>query len=550
MGTRKKNGVVGRWVESSGAFLSGNRHSCLYHSQKTTKIQKRLLFSVVSTLISVISAMCDLICILKKFFSLILVTSDIHHNEKNWLITKKNVLRFASFGLLINIFVSLPNFALGSNETDTATAVQSKPPVLIEATQELVITKKKGLLSLKVVNIEFEQLMAKLSEVSGIQIKLMDQAEAKTKITISIEEMKVKEVVGKIMSALPAGGYVASYGESGSVQTINIITKKGAEHFKAEMQLLIDRINKGDQPKPDVIKDWLLRFAAYGFPIDPAGSGIFMLPVLQYLDANYDEYANLVLTIFRDTKVISPLRFAMLELLERHWEHPATKESMLAVFNAEDNAVLQGATSLALARHGVSKIGDEVVNRYSNEPAEARFYYAKTLAKLNRKDAASLLHQDAKQTQDLRLQISSVGALIKLDPSSAPTESLFNEIVNAAKPIPSAERSASDLGRESVAMNAVIAMGHSGAPNTNQKLLSIASDKSTAVDVRITALESIASRVDKIAASERALLNNKVVEFEENVPKEQILSSVNKERMLTRIRTLQKMITLSNEGER
>lgn len=459
-----------------------------------------------------------------------------------WLCRSRSVPIFFVFVLSWLVTPMPVNAAASSDKNDSVTTAQSsslKVPTVRSAT-ELVVSEKKGLLSLKAVNIELAQVLAALSKASGVPIQLLDQAEAKDKITISFQDKTIQAAVSEVMSALSAGGF-ASIGGSNGPQTIYAVTKKGADNFRSKAQEMIDRINKGEKSTPVEIREWLLNVAAFGFPIDPAGTSIFIVPILQLMDKNYGTYAASASSTFQDQSVISPLRSAMLELIGRHWEDPSSRNSLLTVFDrSDDDGVLQGQISRTLARHG-EDIGDKVIARYPAASPEARFYYAQTLAALGRTDAAALLREDAMQTQSIPLRSASISALIKLDPGSAETSDLVNAVIHSAKPVPTLERSASDLDNERIAMHAIQAMGQSANSETGQKLLLIASDESVAVDVRLTALDSLAANAGAMPNSAKTALNDQMAELRQRVTESTQMDEMNKERMFGRIGRLQKM---------
>jgi hypothetical protein len=461
-----------------------------------------------------------------------------------WLCRSRSVSICFFVVVLPWLVVPMPVNAAGSSDKkDGVKAAQTKSPKTstVQSAREFVVSEKKGLFSLKAVSIELAQVLAELSKVSGVPIKLIDQAGAKDKITISFQDKTLRAAVGEVMSTLSAGGFASVGGDSGTKQTIYVVTKKGADNFRSKAHEMIDRINKGEKPTPAELKAWLLNVAAFGFPIDPQGTSMFIVPVLQLMDNNYGAYAALASSTFQDQSVISPLRSAMLELIGRHWDYPDSRNSLMTVFDrSADDGVLQGQISLALARHG-EDIGDKVIARYSAASPEARFYYAQTLAALGRTDAAALLREDVMQTQSIPLRSASIGALIKLDPASTQTTDLVNAIIRSAKPVPIFERSASDLDNERIAMHAIQAMGQSANSETSQKLLLIASDESVAVDVRLTALEALAPNIGAMPNSATVALYGQIAELQQRVTESKQLDGTNKERMFGRIRMLQKM---------
>jgi len=446
------------------------------------------------------------------------------------------------------LFASMPVHAAGSSDKkDSITTAQSssrKVPAG-KAARELVVSEKKGLLSLKAVNIELAQILAALSKASGVPIKMLDQASTENKISLSFQNKTIQEAVREVISILPAGGFAYTSGDIGTKQAIYVITKKGAESLKILAQKMIDRINKGDKPTPIEIREWLINVAAVDFIIKPQGTSMFIVPVLLLLDRDFVTYEEAVLSIFKDESVIRPLRSAMLELIgRRHWDYPGARNSLLLVFDRPtDDPVLQGQISLTLAGRG-EKIGDKVIERYGDVSPDARFYYAQTLAVLGRADAVELLREDAMQTQSMPLRSASIGALIKLDPTSEKTNYLIKSVISSAKPVSITERSINDLDNERIAMHAIEAIGKYGGVETIKKLLIIAGDESVAVDVRLTALESLAPKVREMNTTEMAKLRDQLVSLSDQVIKSGQLSEMNQERMAYRINMLKNLLIL------
>lgn len=108
-----------------------------------------------------------------------------------------------------------------------------------------------------------------------------------------------------------------------------------------------------------------------------------------------------------------------------------------------------------------------------------------------------------------------------------------------------AEQSLGDqMQKESIAMNAVVetAKAEHNILIAIDKMLSIAGDEPQAVDVRLTALESLAPKIGEMNQSEKKILSDKLATFSEQVNKSTQLSEMNKERMAGRITMLQKML--------
>lgn len=134
--------------------------------------------------------------------------------------------------ILFWLVVPMPVNAAGSSDKkDGVTAAQPQSPKVptVQSARNLVVSEKKGLLSLKAVNAELGQVLAALSKESGVPIKLVDQAEANTKITISFQNLTIQAALNRVMSTLSAGGFASITSDNKTDQTIYVVTKKGAD---------------------------------------------------------------------------------------------------------------------------------------------------------------------------------------------------------------------------------------------------------------------------------------------------------------------------------
>ena len=405
----------------------------------------------------------------------------------------------------------------------------------------LRITELNGQYSLQSNVVNLQKVMKELSSISGSDIKFLSPSDQNIKVKVFIENQPIQNVVGKVMDSLPFGGYASLGGANGMKQSFYVTSRKGADSFVNNAKTLLARIKNGEKPKPAEVKAWLLQVAAFGFPVDGPGTSLFIVPVLMLIDQNYPMYKEMSLSILQNADGSLPLRSAMLELAGRHWEDSDSHKSLEEVFQRPaDNAVLQGMVSLTLAGHG-ENIGDLVVQRYPDVSPEAKFFYAQAISTLGRTDAVPLLLVDSQQTQNSALRDVAIGALIKLDPASAQTSDLVNQIIGSAKPVPIPERTVSDLDNERIAMHAIQAMAQSANFKTSQKLLLIASDESVAVDVRLTALESLTANAGAMSNSARSALYDRMAELSQRVTASEQLNEMNKERMFRGIGMLQKM---------
>jgi hypothetical protein len=410
------------------------------------------------------------------------------------------------------------------------------------AAGDIVVSEKKGLLSLSAADVEVARVLATLSKASNVPIEMLDPAGTAQRITLSFADKTIGAAVGEVMSKVPEGGYASVVTVNGAQQKIYVLTKEGARNFQQTTDALIDRLNRGETPPAHELRESLLNVAAAGFTIDPSGTSLFIAPIFHSLDRRYETYETVVLSLFRDPSAVTMLRAAMLELVDAHWDRPASRQELRAMFErgAADGA-LQGRVALALAYRG-EKIGDALIERYPAASAEDKYCYAQALAALGRRDAARLLREDAVQMQNVPLRSAALTALIKLDAASTQTDRLVQDAIRAAKPMALLDRSATDFDNERIAMHAVEAIGRLAGAGSRGKLLSIAGDEAIAVDVRLTALESLAPSVATMAKADRAALSDQLAELERRVSESEQLNEMSKERMQGRIRMLNKLV--------
>lgn len=133
---------------------------------------------------------------------------------------------------------------------------------------------------------------------------------------------------------------------------------------------------------------------------------------------------------------------------------------------------------------------------------------------------------------------------IKYQKDSLRTLSTAASDIDASRMIWAEQSREVQMKREAIAMNAVVetAKAERNILLAIDKMLLIASDESHAVDVRLTALESLAPKIEKMNQDEKKILSDKLVTLNEQVIKSIQLAEMNKERMAMRITMLQKML--------
>jgi hypothetical protein len=324
-----------------------------------------------------------------------------------------------------------------------------------------------------------------------------------------------------------------------SQQVGDVVTTIDVDNVRTAIHMLSERVKTGDHPAPAEIEAWLSTLSATAFPADPVNSSMSILPILHLLDTEYGAYETTVSSLFQTRSIAHPLRSALLEVIERHWDCGTPQQVLLTVFGSPgEEVILRGQIAFVLAKHG-QLIGAKLMTEYRVAPPEARFYFAQALAVLGRPEAIELLREDAMAAQSVALRSVSIRGLISLDPSSAETSALVEEIVHAARPVPSLNRSVRDFDNERLAMHAVQALGQSDAEGISERLLLIAIDDTIAVDVRLTALDSLAIIAGEMPDSARASLYQELVGIRQQTMESTQLSETNRGRMLLRISILQ-----------
>jgi len=440
----------------------------------------------------------------------------------------------------VNAIVALASL-LSAAAAIAAGQVPPLSPPTAQTAADLFVSQRNGLISVRATRIDLARLASELTRVSGTEIEILDKDETREPVTLSFQDKTINEAVAEIMAALPPGGVVSAADAGGPKPTIYVLTKQGADDLRSDLLAMLASVKSETPPAPAAVRGWLLHMATICFKIDPSGTSTAIMPVLRLLDRQYALYEPMVASFFRDPSVPGPLRSAMLQVIERHWNFPTSRGHLVTIFHqVTDDRILHAQIARALSNHGENVI-DELMASYQSDPPEAKAYYADALGTAGRTDAIPFLREDALHGQDSHLRCASVQAVIKLDAASAETGELVDKVIHAARPVEPSQRSLSDLENERVAMVAVVAIGQSTDPAARRKLLSIASDRSTAIDVRLTALESMTPS-NAITATAKTALHDEMVSFERQLTDSTDLSDVSRERMLARVR---KLLTLT-----
>ena len=450
--------------------------------------------------------------------------------------SKSNVGPFgATLGLLLIVSWSIASAQQVKTRNDSA---GSSP-------RDLTLSRTDGLISMRAAGVDLRQVLDALSKASGVPIVLIDRPGTRDLVTISFTDRTSQEAIREVMTNQAAGSVISSATSRDRIPTaVYVVTAREMSHIRTATQMMLQRIDAGETPPPRELTDWLREVATIGFSVDAPGTSMLIVPSLRLIDQKYIAYEELVVSLFADPSVSTPLRSAMLELLARHWDRPVSRESVLGVFvRSLDDPVLQGQVALALAQRG-EVVGPQVLSRYSLAPPAARFYYAQALAIGHSTQAIEALREDAQPTRDWALRDAAICSLIALDAGSRRTAGIADDAIHAAKESASPDRTADDIYREALAMHVVMAVARATPRGINDKMLPIALDASLTVNVRIAALEALTSTVSAMTRNDIESLVSRLPSLEEQVRTSATLSGVSQTRMTTRLRALRDRIDL------
>lgn len=413
------------------------------------------------------------------------------------------------------------------SQTDSVTSSETSTSNLSVSSHKLA---GKDLYNLKAENADLRKVFSKLSEVSGIPITVLDtDNNAAVRVSVVFDGLPIQDAVKRVLDQLPAGGLATVSSRQGkgneSPKRIYVITKKGKDSLQARADQLLERVKKGEKPEPKEVAAWLeILFSTVGI-VDPAGTSMYVVPVLQMLNMNYVLYKDMVLSLFKDQDTPAAVRAGMLEIIGNHWNDPDSEKIVRQVFmNIGDMPVILGKSARTLAERGVD-IGNQLLSRYPTASPEAKFYYAAALAHLGREDAIPLLRSDLKESQASPLRASAIRALGELGGDDPEIIKVLDEVVKTSTKQGNSGGTPLDRN-EALSMEAIQALAKSKKPEAYQVLLNTANDESLSVDVRLTAVEVLGGTPEELLPQVKEALNK----LNKDVKATTALEEVNKER--------------------
>jgi len=466
-------------------------------------------------------------------------------NKKRWHIISGLLLCLIC---IISTIIAYPQSSLGQTNHRTSPDADKIRQTIGENTsnsvsqhssQSIKIKIDNGLINLKIEEANLQEIFRELSKISGVPIILLDKTNTTSAvISLTLENVSTHEAVKRILNQISSGGLAIETEIKGGNATnkIYVITKKGSDAVQADAQQLLERIKKGEKPKPKEVADWLKTLFSTLGRVDPQGTGMYAVPVFLMLDKNYAKYKDIIFSLFQDRVASVVLRSVMLEIIGNHWEAKGSEKAVLSVFSDQgDLPDIVGKSAALLAQHHVD-IGDELMGRYGAAPPIAKFYYAGALASLDRKQAEPLLRKDARNNELAFVRAAAIRALGKIGPDDPETIDALSQVVNEAS---EKLHPVGTFVDDSLSMEAVRAISQSKKPEACLKLLSVAENVRQTIDVRISALDELIKAPKSVSAQVLQALDG----ISGGVKSSKLLTKADKERMIGRISDLKNVLS-------
>lgn len=359
-----------------------------------------------------------------------------------------------------------------------------------------------------------DQIIDNLSERSRRRIRFLGSPPS-VRYSLAVIDSTIDDFLGELAALIPGGAMVASVQNGRLLDETYIILTSDIVRYKKRRSDTYMAIDEGAQPDSLVLKSWLQESAQFEFSLDPSVASLSLLPVLKHINENFAIHAPMVYDLLVDPEQIRDLRFLMLELVSQNFDFAGSKSTLAAIFDQAGDDVLSAKAGLALALHYRADIGDEVIASYHDCSAHARFFHAGTLAQLKREDSLPFLLSDASTSEFFALRSAAITAAIDIASLDSKTVQVANELILAAanpeshwSVLSDRERMA-ETEREVVAMHTVIALEQQGMGSVKY-LIRIAEIEDIALNVRLTALDSIARLVSLLPPEDKAELLRRV----------------------------------------
>jgi hypothetical protein len=249
------------------------------------------------------------------------------------------------------------------------------------------------------------------------------------------------------------------------------------------------------------------------------------LPVFLLLDQNFASYKKMIAGLYSEKELPEMLRLAMLEIMDRHFDHESA-DAVKVVFmdKGDEDSLMLGKSAKVLAGQKVD-ISGELMERYPDAPDLEKRYYAESLAYLKKKEALSMISEDIDRIEDTALQSSLIQSYAKLAPNDSAAVSRLAEIAD------NSSVTKNELKPEILSIQAVVALGRLGTPQAYEKLLDVVENDEALPSVRIMAVESFYT-VPKSIKSETITSLQKI---SQKIPDSKSLDQIDRKRLRGRI---------------
>ncbi len=291
-------------------------------------------------------------------------------------------------------------------------------------------------------------------------------------------------------------------------------------------QSVLDDIENGKSVSAERIAD-ALKSIFLNYPKDIHGEvALYALPLFLQLDQNFASCKETVVGLYREKELPDTLRVAMLEIMDRHFDHDlaGVVTDVFMDKDSEDSLML-GKSAKVLAGRNID-ISGELMERYPDATDVEKRYYAESLAYLKKKEALPMISEDIERMEDVALQSSLIQSYAKLAPGDSKTISRLVEIADGSSV------AKNELKPEILSIQAVVALGRSNTPQAYRELLEVVENEEALPSVRIVAVESFYTLPESMKAEVAVSLQKLSTE----IPNSKSLDHIDRERLSTHIK--------------
>jgi|GEM_PF-2759706 len=342
---------------------------------------------------------------------------------------------------------------------------------------------------------EYDKIKKRFDDVK----KLFDDVKQSIDNSSSDKNSLKKEVdaLKKLMDDLKKviDGY--KKGDDNSVEAINDIKLRidgvvgGMSPKKIPLDELITNISNGDKVTPIEVKSTLKEYYSNFDKDVNIAVTLQLTPIFHLLNNNYDYYKDTIIDIFENKNNHELLRLPMIEIMGYHLDDKESLDSVTKIFLDKDgeSSLILGETARTLAKNNIN-ISKELLNRFPNSDNISTKLYGKALAYLKVKDAKDSIEYSMDSSNDINVKSSLIQSFTDIDPNDEyGIEKLEDMIYNT---IPNSQFS--DLDKDILSIQAVIALAKSDKSEVYDKLIDIASNSKFYLDTRSIALDHLYNR--------------------------------------------------------